>query len=169
MRKILVAILTLVVCSAAQAAGDIPNKLIDYQGFQDGVSAVAKLRESRRVTEAEFIKFAADPDTAIFDARSDAKFALLHVQGAKHLSFPDITAAELAKIIPNKETRILIYCNNNFENEEVAMPTKAPPASLNIYTFNALYAYGYKNVYELGPVIDRKTSRIKFTGTSVQK
>lgn len=151
------------------AADVIPNKQIDYKQFQQNVQAVADVREARRVTEAEFIKMAAESGTVVLDARSDSKFKLLHVKGAKHLSLPDVTAAELAKVIPSKDTRILIYCNNNFENEEVAMPTKAAPASLNIYTFNTLHAYGYKNVYELGPIIEWKKSKIEFEGTQVAK
>jgi hypothetical protein len=110
---------------------------------------------------------AADPGTVILDARSAEKFALLHVQGAKNLSLPDITAEELARIIPSKATRILIYCNNNFVNENAAFPTKAISASLNIYTFNVLYAYGYTNVYELGPVIDVGKTRLTFEGLRV--
>ena len=108
-----------------------------------------------------------ETDTIIFDARSDTKYRLLHVKGAKHLSLPDVTAAELAKLIPSKTTRILIYCNNNFENEPEAFPTKAFRASLNLYTFNTLYSYGYTNVYELGPLIDVKASKIPFNGTKV--
>ena len=67
-------------------------------------------------------------------------------------------------MIPGKDTRVLIYCNNNFENEPVAFPLKAPAASLNLYTFNALYSYGYRNVYELGPLIDIRTSKLPFVG-----
>ncbi len=108
---------------------------------------------------------ASQPETVVFDARSDAKFAMLHVKGAKHLSLPDITAAELARIIPDKATRILIYCNNNFENEPKSLPSKMPAASLNLYTFNTLYSYGYENVYELGPLIDIKWSLLTFEGS----
>ncbi|MEY4484912.1 MAG: hypothetical protein RL693_2364, partial [Verrucomicrobiota bacterium] len=134
----------------------IPNRLIDYTGFLQDASEVGKLRETRRVTEEEFMRMAGDPATVILDARSTEKYELLHVQNAKHLSLPDITEEELAKIIPDKNTRVLIYCNNNFENERKAFPGKCATASLNIYTFNTLFSYGYKNVYELGPLIDIK-------------
>jgi hypothetical protein len=88
-------------------------------------------------------------------------------KGAVHLDLTNATAADLAKVIPDKSTRILIYCNNNFLNEPTALASKAPPTSLNIYTFNTLYGYGYKNVYELGPLLDIKTSIIPFEGTLV--
>src|SRR5262249_683537 len=126
---------------------------------------VQKLREERRISEAEFIRMAAEPRTVIFDARSDSKFDMLHIKGARHLSLPDFTAADLARIVPDKSTRALIYCNNNFENEPKSLPTKFPSTSLNLYTFNILYAYGYKNVYELGPLIDITKSILPFEGT----
>lgn len=142
----------------------IPNRLINYDQFLQDARKVAELRSQRRITEDEFIRMAQDRSTIIFDARSTEKYRKLHIKGAKHLSLPDITAAELARIIPNKNTRILIYCNNNFENEVEAFPTKMPSASLNIYTFNTLYSYGYKNVYELGPLIDINKSKLPFEG-----
>src|SRR5436190_22211698 len=99
-------------CFSVQAKeAPIPNPMIDYQGFLENASAVGKLRKERRITEAEFVRMAAEPGTIIFDARSDSKFAMLHVMGARHVSLPDITATELAKIIPDKAARILIYCN----------------------------------------------------------
>jgi Rhodanese-like domain len=145
----------------------IPNRMIDYQGFLENASAVGKLRKERRITEAEFVRMAAEPGTIIFDARSDSKFNLLHVTGARHLSLPDVTATELAKIIPDKSSRILIYCNNNFQNEPRALPGKMATASLNLYIFNTLYSYGYTNVYELGPLIDIQKSVLPFEGSLV--
>jgi hypothetical protein len=140
----------------------IDNPLIDYGAFQNGVERVGRVREILRLTEREFVRMAKDPSTVILDARSAEKFAMLHVKGAKNLSLPDITEEELAKIIPAKSTRILIYCNNNFLNEPAAFPSKNLSASLNVYTLNVLFAYGYTNVYELGPLIDIRKSIIPF-------
>jgi phage shock protein E len=149
----------LLVFAGLASAQDIPNPLIDYAAFQNGVERVGTIREKLRVTEAEFIALAKDPSTVVLDARSAGKFALLHVRGAINLSLPDMTETELAKIIPSKSTRVLIYCNNNFTNEPNAFPSKNLAASLNVYTMNVLFAYGYTNVYELGPLVDiRKTS-----------
>jgi 3-mercaptopyruvate sulfurtransferase SseA len=130
---------------------------------------VAAEREKRRITEERFLQMAADPATIVLDARSGEKYQLLHVKGAKNLSLPDFTADELKKMIPEKSTRVLIYCNNNFENEPVAFASKVARASLNIYTYNSLYSYGYTNVYELGPLLDIKKSKLPFEGTSVQQ
>ena len=155
------------VASYAQT-NNIPNRLIDYEGFLASAADVGRLRSERRVSEEKFIEMASEPGTIIFDARSDDKYAKLHIKGARHLSFPEITESELAKIFPSRTTRILIYCNNNFLNAPNTLASKAPAASLNIHTFNTLYNYGYTNVYELGPLIDIRKARIQFEGTQLQ-
>jgi hypothetical protein len=40
-----------------------------------------------------------------------------------------------------------------------------PSASLNLSTYIALYNYGYRNVYELGPLVDIKDSRLAFVSS----
>jgi rhodanese-related sulfurtransferase len=151
---------------APATRADEGNPRIDYRRFATGVAEVETLRESRRVGEDAFLELAAQPDTVILDARSRQKYDRLHVRGARHLSFPDITADELAKVIPTKDTRVLIYCNNNFEHEERAFARKLSSAALNVHTFNVLHAYGYTNVHELKPLLDVRTTKIPFAGTA---
>ena len=82
---------------------------------------------------------------------------------------PDFTEAELKKLIPSKDTMVLIYCNNNFKDEPVAFPVKRVVAALNVHTFNALHSYGYTNVYELAPVLKVESTRLPFAGTRAKK
>jgi hypothetical protein len=164
-RNALVAVLF--AAAAAAGAGEpesIPNPAIDMQAHLRFSAEAARHRETRRVTEDEFIRMSREPGTIVLDARSKAMFDLLHVKGAMNLSFPDIAVASLAEAIPDKATRILIYCNNNFQNA-VAFPTKIAPASLNLSTYATLYMYGYRNVYELGPLLDTKTCRLELEST----
>lgn len=150
------------------SAADPENRLIDYQGFAKQVETVGELRAKRRISQADFIEMARDSETIVLDARSKEKFDMLHVKGAHHLNFSDMTEEDLARIIPTKTTRVLIYCNNNFLNAPVAMPTKTVTASLNVHTFNALHAYGYSNVFELKPLLDMKTTQIPFEGSNAK-
>jgi rhodanese-related sulfurtransferase len=156
--------------SAQQAASPeqpIPNELIDYARHLQIVRAVQPVREQRRLTEEQFAAMAAEPGTVVLDARSADKFKLRHIKGAVSLPFTDFTAESLAKMIPAKTTRVLIYCNNNFRGAPVSLTAKAAPASLNISTYVALATYGYTNVFELGPLLDVKTTKLVFEGEEV--
>lgn len=145
---------------SAQKAVNIPNPSIDMKGFLELSAEAAKHRETRRLTEDEFIKMSKEAGVVILDARSITKYNELHIRGAVNLSFPDITVESLATMFPDKNARILIYCNNNFVNAEDAFPRKMASASLNLSTYISLYTYGYRNVYELGPLLDVKTTKL---------
>jgi hypothetical protein len=146
----------------------ITNRLIDYPGFAQSVVNTGRLRESRRLTEAQFLQSMREPGVVLLDARSAAKFKLRHIQGAVNLTLPDFTAEELARIIPNQGTKVLIYCNNNFEGSPRAFASKSPAASLNLNTFVTLTTYGYTNVYELGPLLNVESSKLPFAGEEVK-
>ena len=142
----------------------IQNPAIDMPGYLAVAKEAAVYRESRRVSEEEFIRMSGQPDTIVLDARSRTKFDELHIRGAINLSFPDITVDSLPQTIPSRNTRVLIYCNNNFTGARSAFPSKIARASLNLSTFIALYSYGYRNIYELGPLIDIKNTKLEFDG-----
>lgn len=141
---------------------EIDNPNIDMPGYLRVAHEAAVYRADRRVSEDEFLRLAREPGAVIVDARSSEKYRQLHVKGAINLSFPDITAASLRAAILDPAAPVLIYCNNNFRNAESAFPGKASTASLNLSTFIALYNYGYRNIYELGPLVDIKTSKLPF-------
>jgi hypothetical protein len=145
------------------SAGAQANPAIDMEGYLRVSREAAEHRQSRRVSEEEFILMSREPGTVILDARSREKFEELHVKGAVNLPFPDIAVESLKAAFPDKNTRILIYCNNNFANAEGPFPAKIARASLNLSTYIALYSYGYRNVYELGPLIDIRRSKLEFS------
>lgn len=164
---------------------------VSYSDFKDLVGQVEKHREKKLIDLNTFLEMSKDPDTIILDTRSTMRYERIHVKGAKHLNFSDFTQANLAELIPNPDTRILIYCNNNFAGNQVDFTTKVampiqPPSpnsiegqilkeekpvmmALNIPTYINLYGYGYKNVYELNELVDVSDSRIKFGGSVVKK
>ena len=145
---------------SAGADSTIPNPQIDMAAYLKVAHEAAAHRETHRVTEAEFLRMSREPGTVVLDARSREKYDLLHIRGAINLSFPDIAVESLARTLPDKNARILIYCNNNFRNEPEAFPSKMPAASLNVSTYISLFTYGYRNVYELGPLLDVKTTKL---------
>ena len=148
---------------------DEGNPQIDYKAFVKLTKELEPERQARRITEDEFLKMAAENGVVVLDTRSKAKFDKLHIKGAKHLNFSDFTDEALAKLIPNKDTPILIYCNNNFDDAPMAMPSKYAPLALNIPTYINLRGYGYQKVYELKGFKSVNDTKIPFAGTQVKK
>lgn len=152
---------------------------VNFDAYEKLVSEVKTHRKERLINLETFNAYSTENDVIILDTRSDSMYNAKHVKGAIHLNFSDFTQANLKKLIPSEKTKILIYCNNNFEDDDVFFATKSyqPPIksgkeltlALNIPTFINLYGYGYKNVYELSELISVFDKRIEFEGTAVVK
>lgn len=152
--------------AAATPARPPENPNIDMAGFLKTANAAAKIRPGRRLSEFDFLQASREKGAIILDARSREKYDELHIRGAASLPFPDITIESIANLIPDKNTKILIYCNNNFRNADVPFPSKLPSASLNLSTWIALTNYGYRNVWELAPLLDIEKTILPFEGKS---
>jgi hypothetical protein len=157
-----VRVLLLMCCLGASTAQAQDKPAIDRPGYLRSAGEAAAHRATRRVSQAEFLRMSREPGTVILDARSKEKYDELHLKGALNLSFSDIAVQTLNRVLPDKSARVLIYCNNNFANAEGPFPAKLASASLNLSTYIALYNYGYRNVYELAPLIDVRTSQLEF-------
>lgn len=161
--QIVLGIICLSVSSAM--AQNTTNAKVDYPGFEQLTKDVYAYREARLISIETFNEYSKDPNTIILDTRSERAFNTVHVKGAVHLNFSDFTAAKLAKVIPDTNTRILIYCNNNFDFDQMeAMVSKSMPLALNIPTFINLYGYGYTNIYELKDYLNQYDPRVTFEG-----
>jgi hypothetical protein len=190
MKRFLMFSVLLLMCSAALLQGQgYPTAKVSFDDFAELVAAVEPHRAQRLIDLDTFLEMSREPNTIIFDARSDFRYNRIHVTGARHLNFSDFTQDNLARVIPSFDTRILIYCNNNFEGNEtdfaskIALPTTAPSPdavssqfraqgkprmmALNIPTYVNLYGYGYRNVYELHELVDVNDPRLEFEGTIV--
>ena len=89
------------------------SPLVNFVQFSDLADSVEHYREKRLISSREFVAFSQEKNTVILDTRSRAFFNKKHVKGAINLPFADFTQATLQALIPDKNTRILIYCNNN--------------------------------------------------------
>ncbi len=186
--RILIPLLMIAACVARAQDAAYPKAKVSFEDFARLVQEVEPHRASRLVDLPTFLAMSREPDTIILDARSTFRFERIHLQGARHLAFTDFTQESLAKVIPTLDTRILIYCNNNFEGNQTDFPSKiATPRSmntraatrqlaaqekplmmaLNIPTYITLYGYGYRNVYELNELVQVSDPRITFEGTVV--
>lgn len=141
---------------------------IDYKGFENLTQEAGEYRSKRLVDIDTFLKMSQEPNTLILDARSESAYKRKHLKYAKHLNFSDFSYEGLKKMIPDKNTRILIYCNNNIDDDAQNFATKAAPLALNIPTFINLYGYGYKNVYELSALLSANDPKLVFEGVAVK-
>lgn len=168
---------------------------VDFDVF-DKIAAEAKNHRSNRLIDfTTFNSYSKEENTIILDTRSKRMYDKMHIKGAIHINFADFTQAYLAEMIPDKNTRILIYCNNNFAQEPLfieALPTKMvlPDFSqssqsslklinvdetyekpytmaLNIPTYINLYGYKYLNVFELDELVSTRTLGLELEGTDV--
>jgi hypothetical protein len=152
--------------SANQVA--VPSR-VDYPGFVDLSKEAGEYRKKRLVAIEAFMKMAEDPQTMILDARSESAYRRKHIKGAININFSDFSVEGLKQAIPDKNKRILIYCNNNIDGDTANFPTKSVSLALNIPTFINLYGYGYKNVYELSSLLQADDARLIFEGTDVSR
>ena len=165
-----------------------PKAKVNFKDFKGLVAEVEAHRASRLVDLDTFLKMSKEPGVIILDSRSTFRFERIHLKGAKHLSFTDFTQDNLRNVIPTYDTTVLIYCNNNFEGNQIDFATKialpiaqpritpteqfaaqAKPLmmALNIPTYVNLYGYGYRNIYELNELVDVRDPRIAFEGSIV--
>src|SRR4051812_20877909 len=94
-----------------------PKALVSYDDFKDLVAEVEEQRLLNLVDLNLFLKMSREKDTIILDTRSDYRFNRKHLKGAKHIDFTDFTQGNLWELIPDPDTKILIYCNNNFAGD----------------------------------------------------
>ena len=184
--KIIIPLLLLVCNVLCAQDTKYPKAKVSFDDFAKLVREVEPHRASRLVDLDTFLAMSREPGVIILDSRSAFRFERIHLKGAKHLAFTDFTQDNLAKVIPSFDTKILIYCNNNFEGNQtdfaskVALPRSSADSAamrqlatqekplmmaLNIPTYINLYGYGYRNVYELHELVKVGDRRISFEGT----
>lgn len=157
MRAVLLAFaigLTPAAALAQDKAEQNTSAQINYSGFRNLTREVEAYRADRLISLADFQRMAGEGRTIILDARSADAYAEGHINGAINLPFTDFTDQSLRQALRDPNVRILIYCNNNFSNNAQPVILKRVELALNIQTFINLYGYGYRNVYELGDVVD---------------
>jgi len=177
----------------APPVAEYPKARVSYEDFKELVAEVEPHRQSRVLSLDQFLQMSKQPNVMILDTRSAFRYERIHLKGAKHLSFTDFTQSNLANVIPTPETTVLIYCNNNFDGNQVdfapksasprllgarqpgnrvfesqvALQSKPLELALNVPTYINLYGYGYRNVYELGELVKVTDPRVQFEGSMV--
>ena len=129
MKKVLTIVMILALSSSFAQELTYKKANVNYDNFEKLVKEVKVHRETRLISLNEFLKASKEDNVVILDTRSDSMYEAKHIAGAIHLNFADFTQENLKRLIPNPETKVLIYCNNNFDNMDDYFPTKiAMPA-----------------------------------------
>ena len=124
MKKLnLLAIMVLIFFSFSVQAQIKPSK-VSIDDYEKLIGEVKEHRKTRLLNLDEFNAEAKKNGVIILDARSDAMYNAKHIRGAIHINFSDFNQQALANLIPSYDTKILIYCNNNFEDDKQFFPTK---------------------------------------------
>ena len=182
---LLMTLMSLTINAQDDVLTDYPKANVDFDAFEALMKEVKPYRAERLISAADFVRMSKEKNVVILDTRSKEKYDEKHIKGAIHLNFSDFTQTNLLALIPDPNTTILIYCNNNFEDDEVYFPTKSYQPqllkieqerkekeltlALNIPTFINLYGYGYRNIYELDQLIAPFQNLIQFEGTAVMQ
>ena len=82
-----------------------------------------------------------NPDAIIVDVRRDDEYKAGHILGAVLLTMETITAEAAAKVLPDKNQMILIYCRSGRRSKIAAQK---------------LLDLGYTNIIEFGGILDYK-------------
>jgi rhodanese-related sulfurtransferase len=169
-----------------------PRAKVNFQDFRQLVSEVEAHRAKRLIDLNTFLEMSKKEGVVVLDTRSKFRYDRIHLKGAQHLNFSDFTQSNLARVIPSFDTTVLIYCNNNFEGNQVDFASKMvmpsvikktgeiTPAlqfkdqekplmmALNVPTYINLYGYGYRNVYELHELVKVTDPRVSFEGSIIK-
>lgn len=96
----------------------------------------------KNVSMAEGLKIAKqNPDAVIVDVRREDEYKAGHIPGAILLTMETITADTAAKVLPNKNQQLLVYCRSG-RRSKIAAKT--------------LLDLGYSNIIEFGGILDYK-------------
>ena len=82
-----------------------------------------------------------NPEAIIVDVRRDDEYKTGHIPGAVLLTMETITAETAAKVLPNKNQMILIYCRSGRRSKIAAQN---------------LLDLGYTNLIDFGGILDYK-------------
>lgn len=107
------------------------------------LQAHAKLRDDQ-ISYKEFLMMRSKSDVVVLDAAQLEKYFMVVPENmakqGKGISQKQLDSL-LVSLIPTKDTKVILYCYQNF------MPTRNMPASTSVAM--SLEANGYKNVQEL--------------------
>lgn len=128
---------------AQDKAADL--KALNYLQYHQEAAKIDD--KAHTVNLDQFLDLMKKKHTVIVDLRSPAEYEHEHIQGAIQFG-ADISKEKLEKLIPAKDTTILLYCSFSLE------PTRM--IALTNVSLPQFILQGYPNTYKLGPIWESK-------------
>ncbi len=101
------------------------------------------------VTAQQLADWLANQAVVLIDLRAKEAFEHAHIRGAINIPIEDLTLEHLKTRVANRNTRIVVYCANNFRmTRMIALTTLGYPA---------IEQLGYRNVFRLEDLWRSKT------------
>jgi hypothetical protein len=119
--KFIASFIFLVSFSLTSFSQDSDSPFVNYDQFEALVKEVKEHRKERLLPIDEFNTMSKKEAVVILDTRSKEMFDLKHIAGAVNLNFSDFTQANLDDLFGSRDVTILIYCNNNIEENPLAL------------------------------------------------
>ena len=134
--KILVALLGLLCVSARAQSQPAPIE-IKPQDFYQRASATPPTE----IRAKQLSDWLTKKSVVLIDLRAKESYDAAHIRGAINVPIESLTTENLQKIVPNRGSRIVVYCANNF------MPTRM--IALTTLGYPAIEQLGYRKVHRL--------------------
>ena len=95
----------------------------------------------KEISAKQLADWLAKDAVILIDLRAKESFEYAHIRGAINVPIELLTAEHLKTLVPNRDSRIVVYCTNNF------MPTRM--VALTTLGYPAIEQLGYSNVNRL--------------------
>lgn len=117
-------------------------------------------RAARLVNMDTFLQMDSEANTMILDTRSRADFASGHLYGAVNVPLSEMTLLNLGDAIDDRETRILIYGDENIAESAARPDYEVSTLPINLLSYISLHRYGYFELYELSEKVSIRDPRV---------
>ena len=148
------------ISAPAQAQTEAATADFKASAFTRDLPSALEHRQARMVGFDEFSQMNSEANTVILDTRSRENFAEGHIYGAVNLPLSEMTLLNLADAVDDRETRILIFGDENIAEIAARADYEVSTLPINLLTYISLHRYGYYEVYELSEKASLKDERM---------
>jgi len=122
-------------------------------------------RTGRIISLDTFSQMYSEANTVVLDTRTAVDFASGHIYGAVNVPLSEMSLLRLADAIEDRQTRILIYGDENIGEISGRSDYDISTLPVNLLTYISLHNYGYYEVYELGDKASFRDERLNWIDT----